>query len=88
MKIVHETRFLLFVAEGLSPSGKTGRWSVRSRSSGGVLGRIAWYGPWRCYTFDPEYGTTFNDSCLCDIAGFMERAKQSKPTPPESAEAV
>ena len=71
--ISHETRFLLFVSEGSSPSGKTGRWSVRSRSGGDTLGCIGWYGPWRCYTYDPHEGTTYNDGCLRDIAGFMAK---------------
>ena len=79
----HETRFLLFVNEGRSPSGMTGRWTVRSRR-GDTLGGIGWYGPWRCYTFNPEAGTTYNDGCLRDIAAFIERQKKVDPGRPRS----
>ena len=54
---------------------KTKRWSVIAKRSGMSLGVIAWYGPWRQYTFDPEAGTTFNVGCLNDIARFLGVAR-------------
>jgi len=67
-----ESKWLRFHADGTSPSGKTRRWSVFSKTSGSRLGSIRWFARWRQYTFDPAPGTTFNTGCLRDIGDFME----------------
>lgn len=57
---------------GTSDSGLTQRWEVVRRDSGTLLGRIQWFGAWRKYCFSPCYPTTFDASCLQDIATFCE----------------
>ena len=54
--------------------GKTRRWQVFSKSSGVLLGRIVWYGPWRQFTFRPESDTVFNNGCMADIIAFNDDA--------------
>lgn len=55
-----------------NPGRKTMVWNVISQSSEIVLGRIAWYGPWRQYCFYPSNGTIFNTDCLIAIADRLE----------------
>lgn len=64
--------FLEFKSAGLSPSGKTQKWSVLS--TGGVpLGEVKWTGPWRRYAFVPLFGTLFDATCLREAADFCEK---------------
>ena len=77
-------QYLVAVAE--PARGKTSRWRVEALD-GALLGRVAWYGPWRQYTFDPEILTTFNAGCLTDLAAFLTREntrhrEASCPPPP------
>ena len=67
-----------------NPGRKTRRWLVLG-NDGDSFAEIAWYGPWRQYTFDPMLAASFNAGCLRDVATFLEtenraqRARQSKP---------
>ena len=85
------SKYLAFAWSGLSASGLTERWAVTSMSSGDRLGGVAWYGPWRQYTFDPERGTLFNSGCLAEIAAFlveMTEAQRKRRSAPVEAEEV
>lgn len=55
------------------PNRKTEIWVVRSLSNGGSLGRIMWFSAWRKYCFNPDPNTTFDHSCLQEIAAFCQR---------------
>jgi hypothetical protein len=75
--------WIRFEFNGQSASGKTKRWLVISTfEPHPVLGTIAWYASWRCYSFYPKSDTVFEKACLRDIANFCEeetnahRAKQ------------
>lgn len=57
---------------GMSESGKTKRFVVRAKSDDALLGRIQWFGRWRCYVFQPCFPTTFEHVCLSEIAAFIE----------------
>ena len=61
-------RFIEFVPDGASPSGRTSLWRVQSKHGGDSLGMIAWIGPWRCYGFRPNRDTEYEATCLKDIA--------------------
>lgn len=50
---------------------KTKRFLVWS-TSGHYLGKIEWFSAWRKHTFGPETATTFDPSCLREIADFMQ----------------
>lgn len=57
---------------GLSPSGKTLRFTVHARKDGAQLGIIQWRAEWRCYCFEPVFPTVFEHVCLRDIADLIE----------------
>lgn len=56
-----------------SKSGKTFIIPVQSKSRRDLLGIIKWYGPWRQYTFEPEYATIFSRGCLQEIKDYLEK---------------
>ena len=66
------SRFISFKELDRTPSGKTRRWEVLALENGDLLGRISWYGQWRCYAFMPASGCVFEKACLRDIAEFCE----------------
>lgn len=45
---------------------------VNNKKSCCALGYIEWYGPWKQHVFNPSENAAFNNTCLRDIAGFME----------------
>ena len=55
-----------------SKSGKTKIYQVMA-DTGTHLGDIKWYAPWRKYAFFPEPDTIYEQDCLRDIAGFLEK---------------
>lgn len=65
------------VAEVLPRRGSTDRWWIKG-NDGTILGRVGWYAPWRQYNFDPSDSTTFNHTCLTDIAAFLARANAAQ----------
>lgn len=62
---------------GVSPSGKTKVWRVQS-NRGDELGKVRWYGRWRCYAFFPEPGTVFNASCMMELTDFCDSETKTK----------
>jgi hypothetical protein len=64
--------YLVFEKQERPADRKTDRWDVQSRDHGSQLGTIAWYGPWRCYVFEPEWDTVWSVDCLRDVAAFIE----------------
>lgn len=53
-------------------------WYVKNNRSGGILGKIAWYKPWRQYCFLPKAMTVFNTGCLDDIKHFIGQISNKK----------
>ena len=53
--------------------GKTKRFEVISKNHGFILGRILWYGAWRCYVFHPQTETIYNKDCLKDVQDFLNK---------------
>lgn len=70
-EIYTEGTHIVFREISLSDSGKTRRFEVRTKD-GILLGRIAWMGRWRKYSFDPVTATTYEETCLQEIAEFLE----------------
>ena len=64
---------------------KTDVYDVLSKSSGGVLGHIKWYGLWRQYCFFPSPQCVFNNVCMNDIVKFikdlMDKRKRARIPP-------
>ena len=68
--INYNSKFMEF--EQVGDTGKTEIWDVLSRSSGFVLGKIRWYGPWRQYCFFPSGNSVFNNGCMGDIVNVIK----------------
>ncbi len=63
--------YINFSKMGMSTSGLTERWEVRSE--GNVqLGWISWFAAWRRYCFSPAPATIHDASCLREIADKCE----------------
>lgn len=60
-----------FVFRERSPSGKTNIFDVLTKQ-GGTLGEVRWYARWRKYSFFPADGCLFEQTCLREIADFIE----------------
>ena len=70
--VVDSFEYVEMLAVGASKSGKTRVFDVLNRKSGDELGMIAWFGPWRQYTFRADPLAVFSAGCLNDIAAFVE----------------
>jgi hypothetical protein len=70
---MRDGKFITFTPEFPGKGRITNVYAVRTKSGGSRLGQIQWYAPWRQYTFDPDYGTTYSAGCLGEIAQFIER---------------
>jgi hypothetical protein len=74
-----EGKYIKFLMDGTSKTGKTQKWRVVTKDDNeDLLGYISWYGPWRCYAFSAFCGQMFHTTpvfekrCLRDIADFIE----------------
>jgi hypothetical protein len=76
---VTDFEFITIDQAGVSPSGKTCAWTVRSKRSGLVLGGIRWWGAWRQYVFFPEVHTLYSAGCLRDVAAFLAANRDTRP---------
>ena len=65
----HENQWIIYKQVPMPQDRKTAVVDVVNRNSDVPIGRLAWYGAWRQYTFFPGPDTTFNSDCLNDIAG-------------------
>ena len=68
-------RYIVFEDKGrLTPQHKTRQWDVKNKRTDALLGQIYWHKGWRCYVFQPEDCTIYEQECMRDIALFLERA--------------
>lgn len=63
--------------EEVAPKKKTRVWLVMPTKCDDLagalpIGAVAWYGPWRKYSFFPAPGSVFEQDCLRQIAEFCE----------------
>lgn len=65
-------KWIKFVLLPQDKNRKTQAWQVQSTTENHVLGLIAWYAPWRQYSFHPSYESVYERQCLRDIAQFCE----------------
>ena len=59
-------------------TGKTAVWDVVTKEGGGVLGEVKWFGRWRKYSFYPKPDTIYEQTCLRDIAAFIDEQMTSR----------
>ncbi len=63
-----DSKYLRFDQAQVGDNRKTEVWNVYSKSSGGMLGQIKWFGQWRQYCFWPFRDRIFNTECMSDIS--------------------
>lgn len=69
---------IVFRNMGPTPVGKT-RWTktniyeVTAKADNFPLGRIAWFGRWRKYTFQPSSDCVFEETCMREISLFIQQ---------------
>ncbi len=69
-----KTEFPYITFSRLPQKGITENWQCENKKSGVVLGRVAWYGPWRNYCFFPAGGgLVFSTGCMGDISTFINQ---------------
>ena len=68
------SKWIQFVHDGSSESGKTSVWTVITNEGYTPLGQIKWFARWRKYAFFPHTNTVFEEDCLRDISFFCEQA--------------
>lgn len=66
--------FVIFRNLGIGVGGreKTNTYEVIAKTGSLPLGQISWFGRWRKYAFDPLPETVYEETCLRDIAQFIE----------------
>lgn len=52
---------------------KTKVYAVINKDTNQVIGSIAWYGPFRQYSYFPCNNTVYERTCLRDITAFIEK---------------
>lgn len=62
---------ITFEPDTSGPSRKTLRWTVNAKS-GAYLGDVKWFARWREYCFYAEFNGIFEQTCLREIAEFIE----------------
>ncbi len=81
MKTEYQYIYIRFVQK-VSALGITSIWNCLNAKSGGQIGKVAWYSPWRSYCFFPCPDTVYSAGCLADIQDFigqlMRERSQSK----------
>lgn len=68
-----------FSLVGTSPSGKTSLWNVYAEA-GTYLGEVKWFGRWRKYSFYPAPDCVFEQTCLRELAEFIEARTREQRT--------
>jgi len=69
-----QSKYMKF--DKIGDTGKTEIWDILSKSSGFVLGKIKWYGPWRQYCFYPSPNSVFNNDCMTDIQKLIKNLQE------------
>jgi hypothetical protein len=64
--------YIIFQIANEIAGRKTASWDVLSKHTGGLLGRVKWFGPWRKYSFFPAPNCVFEATCMREISQFIE----------------
>jgi ABC-type uncharacterized transport system ATPase subunit len=61
-----------------SKTGKTKIFNIINKKNSYTIGEIKWNGGWKEYCFYPAKKSFYEETCLRDIAGFLEELKKKK----------
>ncbi|MEN6360025.1 MAG: hypothetical protein ABFD59_08215 [Smithella sp.] len=75
-----QTRYKYIHFDEIEGFKKTKLYRCMNNNSGGYLGDVKWYGPWRQYCFFTAAACVFNVGCMNDINHFIGQLKNSNPT--------
>jgi len=78
MKTIARFKHIYIDEAAVSSSGKTSLFVVMNKKGDYPLAEIKWYAPWRQYCFFPLSDTVWNNSCLQDVLGFINRLKRER----------
>lgn len=76
-----EYRYVRFIKVADKP--RTTVWTCRNNRTGGELGRVRWYGPWRQYCYFPGAQAVYSGGCLKDICSFLAELTEERKQPPD-----
>ena len=79
MRVIKETQYLVFEDMEVKKR-KTKLLAIRNKNSEDIIGYIEWYGPWRQYTFFPEFDTVWNINCLNDVQEVIQKLMKDRKT--------
>lgn len=80
MKVIKETKYLVFEEQEISINRKTKIIHVTNIRHDDVIGVIKWYSAWRQYCFFPEIYTVWNTTCLDDVQDVIRELMQDRKT--------
>jgi len=75
---MNEGKWVYFEFQEMSKSGKTERYTVRSKQGNLYIGEVRWNAPWRKYAFFPYNDTLYEQDCLRDIAKLLDELMQER----------
>lgn len=83
--------YIIFRNMGPTPIGKT-KWTKTNvyevtDETNFPLGRISWFGRWRKYSFMPSASCVFEETCMRDIAQFIEEETKAHKAKKKAANA-
>jgi len=73
--IVASYKYIWIKALPRKKTRKTIDYIIESRSSGGLLGYINFYPPWRQHVFSSLADSVWNETCLDEVSDFLKELK-------------
>lgn len=73
MQTVHTTNFIKFIEHPTRLGKKTTSYTVANKEDNNEIGIIKWHSPFYKYSFFPTAYTVFDETCLKDIAIFLDK---------------
>ena len=73
-----KTVFAYIQFKQIQTGGKTSSWEIINIKSGGVLGWLGWYGPWRQYCSELRPDVVFSAGCHDDVSAFIKELMQAR----------
>lgn len=75
------SKWIDFEPMPVSKGRKTLIWNVVTKGAMLSLGSISWFARWRKYAFFPNTGTLYEQTCLRDIAQFIDEQMTARRKP-------
>ncbi len=73
-----EGTHIRFISLGIREGQKTERWNIETKEDEDLLGEVRWFGRWRRYAFFPASLCVFEQTCLREIADFIEEIMRAR----------